>query len=917
MNQIKDNNNKIITDLINQNNYNNTIHNKKISNRNAKQNKMNIKQLNSKERYNFHMPKTRQLMNNAKNENHHTSNNNNKSFNNTFYKSRNENNNKNYLVKETHRDRDNHNKYVVDIKEALKHGRNTSAPTLKQKEMNKTYKNNVYDLIQNTKRLNYNKIKNNDENSLNKYNIRKKDERDTSYDKIKDKYKLNNKQNNPSKPDTINSRINRINNIKQNYISKTNKKLYKNTYHDNLTKETEENKNEKKFRDILANQKRIAILQKKLKEKKIQLRNNDLNNYTYNNINLNNTINYNKRNSNDIDTIDNEEKIINNTLTEENKDYSINNFNNTNYREITPDKIKQNSNKNNNSYINNYDSIDVSEGTTTKTGISNIKDNSKINNKNKNKNTTGFSYTKKSDYAKKINIPKIYKDKDLFNNNYNLYKNTINTDRLKRNKKKSKKINIINLKSKENNYYFTKSSNIFNTINNKLNKSNILPDNKINYTNKQKKNINKVKHYPINDIKKNNSVNKSKIKPEFYSTNNNHKGVIGKRNSDKAQLNKKQNYKLNSTYEKVNSSKIKKYSEIKNSQKKENHEEIKQEEEKEIIEKDNNENIEKNVRIIDKIGCICHAGEVSFGNPKTNQDNYFNYNINSNSDDLAFVGVCDGHGENGHYVSEYLINHLPLDFEVEYLNNNENNSFEEISLEKITNIFEESFLKTDNNLNELCDEMKKQKSLGENNPNYFNCDYSGSTCISILLKKNDISTVYIANVGDSRAIIIKENDNNIWTFEQLSRDHKPTEEDEYNRIIEADGEIEAIEDDNGNWTGPLRVWEKGSEGPGLAMTRSLGDKVGTKIGVVCTPEVSKYTIKDEDRAFIIASDGLWEYMPNQEVTEAVKELIIDMRESNEISADIIANELFKQAVIRWRQKEPGMDDITIICVLLK
>ena len=264
MNQIKDNNNKLITDLINQNNYN-TTHNKKVSNRNVKQNKINIKQHNSKERYNFHIPKTKHLGNNAKNDNHYSSNNNNKSFNNTFYKSRNINNNKNNLVKETHRDRDNQNKYVVDIKESLKHGRNTSAPTFKQKEMNKTYKNNVYDLIQNTKRLNYSKIKNNEDNSLNKYNKRKKEERDISYDKIKDKYKLNNKQNNPSKPDTINSRINRINNIKQNYISKTNKKFNRNTnhYNDNLTKETEENNiNEKKFRDILANQKRIAILQK-------------------------------------------------------------------------------------------------------------------------------------------------------------------------------------------------------------------------------------------------------------------------------------------------------------------------------------------------------------------------------------------------------------------------------------------------------------------------------------------------------------------------------------------------------------------------------------------------------------------------------------------------------------------------------
>ena len=214
--------------------------------------------------------------------------------------------------------------------------------------------------------------------------------------------------------------------------------------------------------------------------------------------------------------------------------------------------------------------------------------------------------------------------------------------------------------------------------------------------------------------------------------------------------------------------------------------------------------------------------------------------------------------------------------------------------------------------------MKKKKLLGENVPNYFNCDYSGSTCVSILLKQNDINKIYITNVGDSRTIVIREKDNN-WTCKQLSRDHKPTEKDEYNRIIEADGEIEAIEDDNGNWTGPLRIWEKGSEGPGLAMTRSLGDKVGSKIGVVCTPEVFKYFIKEEDRAFIIASDGLWEYMNNQDVANSVKELITNMKNNNEngeINADLISRELFNQSVERWRQKQQGIDDITIICVLL-
>ena len=133
-----------------------------------------------------------------------------------------------------------------------------------------------------------------------------------------------------------------------------------------------------------------------------------------------------------------------------------------------------------------------------------------------------------------------------------------------------------------------------------------------------------------------------------------------------------------------------------------------------------------------------------------------------------------------------------------------------------------------------------------------------------------------------------------------------------------DGKNIIIEDDNGNWTGPLRVWEKGSEGPGLAMTRSLGDKVGSKIGVVCTPEVTKYSTRKEDRAFIIASDGLWEYMPNPEVCNFVKELITTMRSNhNDIDADYIATELFNQSVLRWRQKEQGMDDITIIVILLK
>jgi len=103
---------------------------------------------------------------------------------------------------------------------------------------------------------------------------------------------------------------------------------------------------------------------------------------------------------------------------------------------------------------------------------------------------------------------------------------------------------------------------------------------------------------------------------------------------------------------------------------------------------------------------------------------------------------------------------------------------------------------------------------------------------------------------------------------------------------------------------------KGSDGPGLAMTRSFGDEVGASVGVVSTPEVGEYQIKEEDRAIIIASDGLWEYMSNKEVTDFVKKI-------NKDDPNFIVNELYKESVNRWKLKDQGIDDIPIICILLK
>ena len=119
--------------------------------------------------------------------------------------------------------------------------------------------------------------------------------------------------------------------------------------------------------------------------------------------------------------------------------------------------------------------------------------------------------------------------------------------------------------------------------------------------------------------------------------------------------------------------------------------------------------------------------------------------------------------------------------------------------------------------------------------------YSGSTCVSILTYGRHL---FIANVGDSRAIIIKQDPNNSrrkypnWSFfvinekffselgciaTALTRDHKPDDPIESKVIIAAGGRIDSYRDSFGNKVGPERVWLMNEEIPGLAMSRSFGD----------------------------------------------------------------------------------------------
>ena len=298
----------------------------------------------------------------------------------------------------------------------------------------------------------------------------------------------------------------------------------------------------------------------------------------------------------------------------------------------------------------------------------------------------------------------------------------------------------------------------------------------------------------------------------------------------------------------------------------------------------------RETKAIKKIESLCKKGYSGPGVKKTNQDNFFIYNNFNNNSNYIYLGVCDGHGLFGQDISTYLVNNLPQNMNRNIIEKGIKNLANE-NITELSTLFQETFVQTNISLNE--DER-------------IDSSFSGSTCVSLLFTPTRICCI---NVGDSRCILGKY-DGYEWSSKVLSRDHKPSEPDEMNRIIKSGGKVESFRDKCGNFVGPERVWNKQMDGPGLAMSRSFGDEIGHKIGVVVDPEIMEYFLLKEDKFIILGSDGIWEFLSNNEAVEIVKNYYLE----NNIEGAI--EHLYNEASKRWIMEEEVIDDITIIVIFL-
>ena len=93
----------------------------------------------------------------------------------------------------------------------------------------------------------------------------------------------------------------------------------------------------------------------------------------------------------------------------------------------------------------------------------------------------------------------------------------------------------------------------------------------------------------------------------------------------------------------------------------------------------------------------------------------------------------------------------------------------------------------------------------------------------------------------------------------------------------------------------MRLWKMNQASPGLAMARAFADLEGRSCGLISEPEITEHTPVPEDKAIIMGSDGIFEYMTNEEVADCV------MMFHPTAQAGKACEVLVGKAATRWRQ----------------
>ena len=271
---------------------------------------------------------------------------------------------------------------------------------------------------------------------------------------------------------------------------------------------------------------------------------------------------------------------------------------------------------------------------------------------------------------------------------------------------------------------------------------------------------------------------------------------------------------------------------------------------------------------------VAHASLAGLddGHAKKNQDRFLVHM----DETCCLFAVADGHGLAGHAVAAHIQTSMPTHF----LNNLLSKTTEEASVDAIRDA-ENGVLKSG-----------------------IDCSLSGSTVSVALVNEHRL---FLTWVGDSLCFLLSRDQQGALGARLLNQPHNFEAERERTRVEAAGGRILRFEDPDDNFLGPYRVFLPDQPLPGLSMSRSVGDVVAKRAGVICEPEVAVTTLSEEDQYLVLCSDGVTEFMTKDEIASTVHSSIASLSEACE--------QIVREARRRWVEAENNSsDDITIVVV---
>jgi len=284
------------------------------------------------------------------------------------------------------------------------------------------------------------------------------------------------------------------------------------------------------------------------------------------------------------------------------------------------------------------------------------------------------------------------------------------------------------------------------------------------------------------------------------------------------------------------------------------------------------------------IGFHSHCGEK--GGLTINQDRGMVTFPFAGDEERLLLCVFDGHGKAGHRVSEVVA--------WQFVQHMEKGAPKEA--------MKDAPAVADAALKEVMGKcvVDVDDWLAENAPG--DSRHSGTTAIIVML--GAANSIICANVGDSRAVLGRANEQGDWTAIDLSSDHKVDEQPERARLEAAGGKIEEAEDGCS-----AKVWASEiGRGGGVSMSRSLGDHHMGRELLINTPTMTERQTDAKDECLILASDGVWEFITSQRAIEIVQAASGD-------GATAACKALINAAQKEWAANEEDYrDDITAIVV---